>query len=65
MKALNMKNSFKEIKRMSHYTYSNLVRKKCEEGAFEYLVSKRGSKGREIEYMPQHCEWYMVQNGET
>jgi hypothetical protein len=39
-----------EIQVMSLPRYQSLVRKKCKEKAFHYLLTRRGSKGMEINY---------------
>ena len=62
LKTLNIKNSIEEIKAMSPFTFKKLLNKKCEESAFNYLIRKRGSKGKEIEYSKLKMANYMYPN---
>ena len=50
LKTLNINISLEDIKAMSAFTFKKLINKQCEESAFEYLMSRRGSKGSEIVY---------------
>ena len=50
MKALDINNSIEDIKGMSTFTFKSLLKRKCEENAFKYLMKKRGSKGSQIVY---------------
>ena len=62
MKYLNINKSLEEIRQMLSYTYKNMINKKCEEKAFDYLMSKRGSKGSEIRYFKLKMADYLYPN---
>ena len=53
-----------EIKEISNGRYSKLVKQKCDESAFSYLLKKRGSKGSEIEYTKLEMASYLLPNNE-
>ena len=61
---LKIELSNEEIRKMSKLTYKNIVRKKCKERAFEYLLSKRGKKGQNIEYKNLRMAEYFLPNEE-
>ena len=52
--------SFKEIKEMEEFKCKEMIKMKCNELAYKYLMNRRGSKGKEIEYksiqMPQYLQ---------
>ena len=50
LKDLGMNLSLNEIKSLSKYTYSKLIKKSIQNKALEYLSEKKRSKGQEIEY---------------
>ena len=56
--------TLEEIKEMSNHKYTALVKKKCEQSAFSYLLKKRGSKGSEIEYNKLEMASYLLPNNE-
>ena len=64
LKRLNINMSFDEIRNMPINTYKSLVRKKCKEIAFEYLMKKRGSKGSEIRYSAIQMADYLLPNNQ-
>ena len=49
MEDLNVNLSNEEIRKMSKNVFKNLIRKKCKEKGFEYLMKRRGKKGQNIE----------------
>ena len=51
-----------EIQKMSLCHFKNLVRRKCNEGAYNYLMNKRGSKGNEIDYSNIEMSEYLMPN---
>ena len=61
---LNICLSLEEIKEMSLYTYTGLLRTKCKESAFSYLLKKRGTKGGEIRYLKLEMAEYLLPNDE-
>ena len=54
--------SVEEIKVMPTFTFKKMITQKCEESAFKYLMSRRGSKGREINYSKLKMADYMYPN---
>ena len=51
-------------KNMRKKEYKNLIRSKCRQSAYEYLMSKRGSKGQEIIYTEIQTAEYLLPNSE-
>ena len=62
LKQLEIYLSMNEIAEMSPGKYKNIVRRKCKEKAFEYLLSKRGSKGNKIYYSELDMSEYLSPN---
>ena len=60
LKHLNINLSIDEIKKMSINRFKDLVRVKCHEGAYNYLMNKRGSKGSEIIYPHIEMSEYLM-----
>ena len=56
--------SFKQIKEMSELKYTKLVKEKCKESAYIYLMKKRGVKGQEISYQKLEMADYLLPNNE-
>ena len=60
LKSLGICNTLSEIKIMSKYKFNNILKEHIEKIAFEYLMNKTGSKGREILYegfeMPSYLQ---------
>ena len=54
--------SFEDIKKINQNTYNNIVKQKCRESAYKYLMKKRGSKGSEIEYPQIEMAQYLAPN---
>ena len=50
LKELGILESFDVIKNMSKQKYKKMLKLKIKENAWKYLIGKRGSKGKEIEY---------------
>ena len=44
--------------------YKSLIRNKCRQSAYEYLMSKRGTKGQEIKYTDIQIAEYLLPNNE-
>ena len=61
---MNINITFIEIKKMNENEYRNLIRKKCIELGFNYLMNKRGSKGKEIEYDKIRMAQYLQPNNQ-
>ena len=61
---LNIQLTFSEIKDMSLNKYTSLVKSKCEESAYVYLMKKRGEKGKEIDYPAIQMSEYLLPNEE-
>ena len=47
LKELNIHNSLEEIKFMSKHAFTKVLKENGRKNAFEYLISKKGSKGKE------------------
>ena len=47
---------------MTKYRFENLVRKKCKESAYQYLMNKRGKKGEQISYSSIRMSEYLLPN---
>ena len=62
LKHLDINLSMDEIQKMSISQFKNLVRTKCNEGAYRYLMNKRGSKGNEINYSKIEMSEYLMPN---
>jgi hypothetical protein len=48
LKTLNIKETYEEIKDMTHYRFKKLLNEKIKSAAYEYLLMKHGSKGSEV-----------------
>ena len=64
LKQLNINLSIDEIKKISVNRFKSLVRVKCQEAAYNYLMNKRGSKGSEIIYSQVEMSEYLLPNNE-
>ena len=53
-----------EIKKMSMNKFKSLVKVKCQEGAYNYLMNRRGSKGSEVIYPQVEMSEYFIPNNE-
>ena len=47
LKELNIQNSLEEIKTMSKHSFTKMLKENGRKNAFKYLLSKKGSKGKE------------------
>ena len=57
---LEISETFEEIKNMTRSKYKNIIKSRIEKIALEYLLSKRGSKGKEIEYSSLEMSEYLL-----
>jgi hypothetical protein len=64
LKELNIKMTFEEIEEMPITKYNEIVREKCKESAYSYLMKRRGSKGAEIVYTRIQMSEYLLPNDE-
>ena len=62
LKKLKLDISFEDIKNLPNNQFKNMIRKKCKELALEYLLNKRGSKGKEIIYNEIQTAEYLLPN---
>ena len=60
LEEMNIYLSFSEIRNMTENEYKQIIRTKCEELAFKYLINKRGSKGKEINYSGLKMSEYLL-----
>ena len=61
---LNIKLSLEDIKKMPKNKFSKTIQAAIQKIAFEYLTSRRGSKGQEIEYTELKMAEYLLPNHE-
>ena len=47
---------------MDEYKYKEMIKMKCNELAYKYLMNRRGSKGKEIEYKSIQMSQYLQPN---
>ena len=64
LKEMNINLSLQEIKEMKNKKYKEMIKLKCEELAFNYLISKRRVKGKEIIYKNIQMSQYLLPNSE-
>ena len=64
LKDLDISLSLNDIKEMSLYRYTELLRIKCKESALKYLLKKRGTKGSKIKYSKLEMSEYLFPNEE-
>ena len=62
MEKIKLNLSNEQIRNMSKYRFKNLVRKKCKESAYQYLMNKRGKKGEQIIYSSIRMSEYLLPN---
>ena len=56
--------TFEEIEEMPIIKFNEMVRQKCKESAYNYLMKRRGSKGAEIVYTRIQMSEYLLPNDE-
>ena len=61
---LKIKMSLEDIKQMPKKKFSKTIQAAIQKRAFEYLISKRGSKGQEIEYSELKMAEYLLPSHE-
>ena len=64
LKDLNINLTLKEIKDMTGSKYREIIRLKCNELAYNYLMKRKGSKGKEIVYTRIQMSSYLQPNYE-
>ena len=64
LKEMNINMSIKEIIEMTTKKYKEMIKSKCNELAFKYLMNKRGIKGKEIEYRKIQMSQYLLPNAQ-
>ena len=62
LKKLKINLKFEDIRKMPTNQFKETVRKNCTQLAFEYLISKRKSKGKEIKYDKIETANYLMPN---
>ena len=62
LKELNIKMTLQEIREMSKTKYKEMIKFKCDELAYKYLTSRKGSKGKEIDYSRIEMSQYLQPN---
>ena len=64
LKQLKIEVSLEDIRNLPTNQFKKLIRKKCKELALEYLLKKRGSKGKELIYNEIQTAEYLLPNDE-
>ena len=64
LKELNINLTLKEIKDMTGNKFKEMIRSKCNELAYRYLIKRKGSKGKAIEYTRIQMSEYLQPNSE-
>ena len=64
MKKLKIELNFEEIRQIPTNQFKEMIRRKCKETAFEYLLKKRSFKGGEIKYDRIETANYLMPNNE-
>ena len=64
LKDLNIEESFEEIKLMTKYKFSRLLKSKVKMSALKYLTGKQGSKGKDIVYSSMQMSEYLLPTNE-
>ena len=59
LKEFKIESSLEEIKMMSKYTFSKLLRNKANERAIKYLTEKQRVKGKKIQYLKIEMAEYL------
>ena len=62
LKEMNINISFSEIEKMTVKEYKKMIKTNCDKLAFEYLMKKKGSKGKEIIYTNLQMSQYLQPN---
>ena len=60
LKELQIEKSLDEIKQMSQYQFSNLLKLRSNENALKYLIGKQKTKGSEIKYSNLEMSEYLM-----
>ena len=60
LKELRIEKSLDEIKQMSQYQFSNLLKLRSKENALKYLIGKQKTKGSEIKYSNLEMSEYLM-----
>ena len=56
--------SNEEIRDMPSNIFKNMVRRKCKQSAFDYLINRRGKKGKDIKFNNLRMSEYLLPNDE-
>ena len=54
--------TLKELREMTETKYKEMIKMKCNELAYKYLMSRKGSKGKEIQYAKIEMAQYLQPN---
>ena len=64
LRDMKIAKSLKEITEMTTKSYKAMIKTKCNELAFQYLMNKRGTKGKEIQYLKLQMSQYFLPNNQ-
>ena len=59
LKTLNIIETYEEIKNMTHYSFKKILNEKIQSAAYEYLLTKQGSKGSEVKHTELKMSLYL------
>ena len=65
LKELQIEKTLDEIKQMSKFQFSNLLKLRSKENAFKYLIGKQKNKGSEMKYLNLEMSEYLMPINET
>jgi hypothetical protein len=61
---LNIEERFEDIKLMTKYKFSKLLKSKVNKSAFKYLIEKQGTKGKDMAYASLEMSEYLLPTNE-
>ena len=64
LKELNINLTLREVREMTGKKYKEMIKRRCNELAFEYLINKRRKKGKEITYNNIQMSQYLLPNNQ-
>ena len=64
LEEMNIDLKFEDIRMMKKENFSKLIKSRIENLAFDYLIKKRGSKGKEISYKRLEMSEYLMPHNE-
>ena len=59
LQELGIKNTLEEIRVMTKYKFTQILRKRSKSRALQYLINKQGTKGKDIDYLKLEMSEYL------